>query len=156
MATAGLFTRNPLATRPQLHDTGMSISPCRSTLRKPSTAKRALSPEPAADGRDHSSKRVRTSVSRAPVVEESPTPAAAARAEEKRERAKQKAKDRLDREEDFKNKYSRAFPNWTFYFDFDLDNPETVSTRNHLEKRLNYMGAVSIRAYMFGSREVDI
>ena len=64
----------------------------------------------------------------------------------KKERERQKEKDRIDREENFKARYSRAFPTWVFYFDFDSDNPETAWTRTHLEKRILWMNAVSPRA----------
>ncbi len=121
----------------------MSISPCRTTLRRASGAiKRPLSPEPVADARDHSSKRVKTTLV-AQVVQESPTPSALSRAEARKENQRKKDKERLAREEEFKVKYSRAFPNWVFYFDFDTGNPEVAATRAHLEKRVTYMGAVS-------------
>ena len=86
MATAAPIPRNPLATRPQEHNTGMSISPCRTTLKRTNQAlKRPHSPEPVETPTDHSSKRVKTTPS-APVVQESPTPAVAARAEAKKEK----------------------------------------------------------------------
>ncbi|KAI1796461.1 Dfp1/Him1, central region-domain-containing protein [Ganoderma leucocontextum] len=141
MATAAPLPRNPLATRPQQHNTGMSISPCRTTLKKTSLAlKRPLSPEPADTPTDHSSKRVKTTPS-APVVQESPTPAAAARMQAKKEKERRRDKERVQREEEFKIKYSRAFPSWVFYFDLDSGNPETASIKNHLEKRVGFMGA---------------
>ncbi|KAH9942302.1 Dfp1/Him1, central region-domain-containing protein [Epithele typhae] len=114
----------------------MSISPCRTSYKKSSSAlKRPLSPEPAAEDYDQSLKRAKTSTSRFVVVDESPLPAAAARAEVKRERERQKDKERMVREETFKAKYSRAFPSWTFYFDFDSNTPETAAIRSQLEKR---------------------
>ncbi|OJT10762.1 Hsk1-interacting molecule 1 [Trametes pubescens] len=116
----------------------MSISPCRTTLRKPSALKRPLSPEPAAEVADHSSKRARTA--QAVVVEQSPTPAVS-RAEAKKEKERRREKDRLAREEEFRIKYTRAFPSWVFYFDLDTGNPEIAATKAHLEKRLAYMGA---------------
>ncbi|KAI0769319.1 Dfp1/Him1, central region-domain-containing protein [Trametes elegans] len=136
MATALL--RNPLATRPQPHSTGMSISPCRTTLRKSAAIKRPLSPEPAAEPTDHSSKRAKTSSQT--VVQPSPTPAVS-RAELKKEKERRREKERMAREEEFKIKYSRAFPNWVFYFDLDTGNPEIATKRDHLEKRVAYMGA---------------
>ncbi len=149
MATAAPLPRNPLATRPQQHNTGMSISPCRSTLKKTSVAlKRPLSPEPADTPTDHSSKRVKTTPS-APVVQESPTPAAAARMEARKDKDRRREKERVQREEEFKVKYSRAFPSWVFYFDLDSGNPETASIRNHLEKRVGFMGAVSCMSFSF-------
>lgn len=143
MATAAPLPRNPLATRPQQHNTGMSISPCRTALKKTSAAiKRPLSPEPAETLTDHSSKRVKTTPS-APMVQESPTPAAAARMEARKDKERRREKERVQREEEFRIKYSRAFPNWVFYFDLDSGNPETALIRNHLEKRVGFMGAVS-------------
>ncbi|CDO76723.1 hypothetical protein BN946_scf184796.g17 [Trametes cinnabarina] len=139
MATA--FTRNPLATRPQLHDTGMSLSPCRTTLKKVSALKRPLSPEPAVDLTDHSTKRAKTTPQA--VVDESPTPALT-RADAKKERERRREKER----EEFKIKYSRAFPNWVFYFDLDPAHPD----RAQLEKRVAYMGA---RIDDFFSKEIS-
>ncbi|TBU29544.1 Dfp1/Him1, central region-domain-containing protein [Dichomitus squalens] len=129
----------------------MSISPCRTTLKRANVVlKRPHSPEPADTPTDHSSKRVKTTPS-APVVQESPTPAAAARAEAKKEKERRREKERIQREEEFKAKYSRAFPSWVFYFDLDSGNPETALIRNHLEKRVSYMGA---RIDDFFSKEI--
>ncbi|KAI0829678.1 Dfp1/Him1, central region-domain-containing protein [Trametes gibbosa] len=136
MATT--LVRNPLATRPQPHNTGMPISPCRTALRKTSAFKRPLSPEPAVELTEHSSKRVKTAPQ--PVVLHSPTPSAA-RADAKKDRERRREKERLAREEEFRVKYSRAFPSWVFYFDLDTGNPEIATTRAHLEKRVAYMGA---------------
>ncbi|KAH9855201.1 Dfp1/Him1, central region-domain-containing protein [Lenzites betulinus] len=135
MATT--LVRNPLAARPQPHNTGMSISPCRTTLRKTSAYKRPLSPEPA-ELIDHSSKRAKTVPQL--VVQESPTPAAS-RPETKKEKERRREKERLAREEEFRVKYSRAFPSWVFYFDLDTGSPEIATIRGHLEKRVAYMGA---------------
>ncbi|KAI0745486.1 Dfp1/Him1, central region-domain-containing protein [Earliella scabrosa] len=119
----------------------MSIAPCRTTLRKASGAvKRPHSPEPMADTHDHSSKRVKTTLV-APVVQESPTPLAASRAEAKKERERKKEKERLAREEEFKVKYTRAFPNWVFHFDFDACNSDHTALRSQLEKRLTNLNA---------------
>ncbi|KAI0633400.1 Dfp1/Him1, central region-domain-containing protein [Trametes polyzona] len=137
MATA--LIRNPLATRPQPHNTDMSISPCRSTLRKGSALKRPLSPEPAPELADHISKRAKLAP-QAAVVQDSPTPAVS-RAEAKKEKERKREKERQAREEEFRVKYTRAFPNWVFYFDLDTGNPEIATTRSHLEKRVAYMGA---------------
>ncbi|KAI9067134.1 hypothetical protein FKP32DRAFT_1755413 [Trametes sanguinea] len=138
MATA--FTRNPLATRPQSHDAGMSVSPCRTTVKKTSALKRPLSPEPALELTDHSTKRAKTA--QQVVVEASPTPALT-RADAKKERERRREKER----EEFKIKYSRAFPNWVFYFDLDQAHPD----RAQLEKRVAYMGA---RIEDFFSKEI--
>lgn len=95
-----------------------------------------------ADTHDHSSKRVKTTLV-APVVQESPTPLAASRAEAKKERERKKEKERLAREEEFKVKYTRAFPNWVFHFDFDACNSDHTALRSQLEKRLTNLNAVS-------------
>ncbi|KAI0674990.1 Dfp1/Him1, central region-domain-containing protein [Trametes maxima] len=136
MATT--LVRNPLATRHQQHDAGMSISPCRTALRKTSALKRPLSPEPATELTDHSAKRSRTTPQA--VVLPSPSPAVS-RTEAKKERERRREREKLAREEEFKVKYTRAFPNWVFYFDLDTGNPEMATTRAHLEKRLVFMGA---------------
>ncbi|KAI8993787.1 Dfp1/Him1, central region-domain-containing protein [Trametes punicea] len=126
---ASTLVRNPLATRPQPHGAGMSVSPCQSMLKKSPVFKRPLSPEPGVEAADHSVKRAK--IAGQPVVE-SPSPALS-RAEAKKERERRRDKER----EEFKVKYTRAFPNWVFYFDLDPSNPE----RAHLEKRVAYMGA---------------
>lgn len=125
MATATAFPRDPLATRPQSHNAGMSISPCRTTLRRTSAAvKRPHSPEPTVDKGDQSSKRVRTT-SVAPLVQESPTLSVVSRMEVKKQKERQREKEKLD----FKLKYSRAFPGFRFYFDLDTGNPEIEATK---------------------------
>ncbi|KAI0702947.1 Dfp1/Him1, central region-domain-containing protein [Cerioporus squamosus] len=135
MATAAALPRNPLATRPQSHHAGMSISPCRTTLRKASAAvKRPHSPEPSADKDDQSSKRAKTTLV-APAVQDSPTQSVASRADAKKEKERKKERDKLE----FKSKYSRAFPGFVFYFDLDTGNPEIEAVRMHLYERVKYM-----------------
>ena len=67
----------------------------------------------------------------------------------KKEKERRREKERVQREEEFKVKYSRAFPSWVFYFDLDSGNPETASIRVHLEKRVGFMGAVSCVGFHF-------
>ncbi|TFK94614.1 hypothetical protein K466DRAFT_560990 [Polyporus arcularius HHB13444] len=112
----------------------MSISPCRTTLRRASAAiKRPHSPEPMADRDDTSSKRVKTTIV-ARVAQESPTLSVVSRVEAKKERDRK-------RELEFKAKYSRAFPGFVFYFDLDTGNPEIEATRANLVDRVKYMKA---------------
>ena len=57
---------------------------------------------------------------------------------------------RIEREEEFRVKYTRAFPNWIFYFDLDSLESDTALVRKELEKTVLHMGAVSIyRIYDF-------
>ncbi|RPD63918.1 hypothetical protein L227DRAFT_650888 [Lentinus tigrinus ALCF2SS1-6] len=137
MATAATLPRNPLATRPQSHNAAMVSEPRRTALRKASAAtKRPHSPEPTADRDDHSSKRAKTALL-APVVQQSPSLSVASRAEARKDRERRKEK----LEEEFKTRYTRAFPGFVFYFDFDTGNPEVEAIRAHLEKRVLYMRA---------------
>lgn len=120
MATA--IVRNPLATKAHSQHAsapGMAWH----TTRKHNPTKRAHSPEPHADAHGSSSKRVKA----APEV-------AAASAQERKAR-------RVEREQEFRDKYTKAFPNWVFYFDM-----ESVGSgvKDVLGKRVAQMGAVCI------------
>ena len=100
---------------------------------KSSSVKRTRSPEP---GDTHSAKRTRPLVdgARAAVRDE------VRRKEPKEERDRKRA----ERDEEFRIKYTRAFPNWVFHFEFDMLEPETATLRKELEKMVVHMGAVSL------------
>ncbi|OBZ68327.1 Hsk1-interacting molecule 1, partial [Grifola frondosa] len=102
-------------------------APHQTTLRRTPGSKRPHSPDPAVDERlPQSAKRLKSN------------PAPTMSREELR---KERGRKRAEREEEFRIKYSRAFPNWTFYFDMDTANPEVAALRTKLEKRVSQMGA---------------
>lgn len=109
--------RNPLTSRYLSHN--QTIAPSQTTLRRQSIAKRPCSSDAECD----------SSAKRAKI----------ATAEDIR---KEKEKRRSDREEEFKVKYTRAFPDWIFYFDIDPVTPELQALRLDLEKRVAHMGSV--------------
>lgn len=138
---AAVLSRNPLGTvKPLANHVSATVSPWNTTARRlSSTSKRAHSPDPT-DGLGQSAKRAR------PVPESS---RAAARdelkrrdARESRESKEERDKRRLEREEEFRVKYTRAFPNWTFHFDLDTHQPEVAVIKNKLERRVAQLGAV--------------
>ena len=92
-------------------------------MRKHNSAKRAHSPEPHVEAHGNSSKRAK------------PTPeVAAASALERKAR-------RAEREQEFREKYTKAFPNWVFYFDMETVAP---NLKDALGKRVTQMGAVRL------------
>ncbi|CAL1707001.1 unnamed protein product [Somion occarium] len=120
--------RNPLGLRPLSHQ----LSPSPSTqigATKPPSAKRSRSPELIVDGTLQSSKRVRG-------VDQSPAPGP-----NREELKKEKERRRIERENEFKIKYTRAFPSWVFYFDIDAANPDAALLREQLVDRVTRMGA---------------
>ncbi|KAF7793795.1 hypothetical protein EIP86_004916 [Pleurotus ostreatoroseus] len=128
MATAAIV-RNPLTTKAHSQHAPTPGSLWQS-MRKHNSAKRAHSPEPHPDAHGNSSKRAK------------PTPeAAAASALERKVR-------RAEREQEFREKYTKAFPNWVFYFDMETVAP---NMKDALGKRVTQMGA---RVDDFFSREV--
>ncbi|KAL6310492.1 Dfp1/Him1, central region-domain-containing protein [Sparassis latifolia] len=131
--------RNPLAVRPHPHQSA-SISPYQTTLRRatPATAvKRPRSPEPGGAAHLQSAKRHKAAVQQH----------TAAREDAKRE----KERKRIEREEEFKIKYSRAFPTFVFYFDMDTFATDVAAMRHVLERRVTQMGA---RVDDFFSRDI--
>lgn len=107
--------------------------------RKSSSAKRARSPDP---GESYIAKRskalIDTSRSTISVREE-------VKRRELKEPREERERKRAEREEEFRIKYTRAFPNWVFYFDLDTDDVETAATRKELERMVSHMNAVSKR-----------
>ena len=113
--------RNPLATR--THTTQHSNTPATSchAVRKAPSAKRAHSPEPPIDAFGTSSKRAK-------AIGE----ACATTTQDKKSR-------RAERDNEFRDKYSRAFPGFIFFFDQDYVQP---NNKDALAKRVINMGAV--------------
>ncbi|KAI0342039.1 hypothetical protein BDW22DRAFT_1484911 [Trametopsis cervina] len=138
-------TRNPLSSRSLTNHTSVSTSSIQSALRKSSSAKRARSPDPG-EG---------LVVKRSKALIESSRQAVAARDEIRRKEYKEPKEERdrrrIEREEEFRIKYTRAFPNWVFYFDLDADAPETAAVRKEMEKMVHTMGS---RTEDFFSKDV--
>lgn len=55
--------------------------------------------------------------------------------------------ERAQKDKEFKDKYSRAFPTFTFHFDLSHLEPDT-GLRKGLEARIVQLGGVNIRLYM--------
>ena len=119
MATTTIL-RNPLTTRSHSQQAA-TPGPSLQRGRKIASIKRAHSPEPAAETQG-AAKRAKAA---APELVASPT-------QDKKLR-------RAERDQEFRDKYGRAFPKWIFYFDV-----ETVASavKDPLIKRVTQMGAV--------------
>jgi regulatory subunit for Cdc7p protein kinase len=116
MATA---FRRPLAHRPP------------QLLQSPAS-KRSRSPEPE-DGVAAGSKRVRTTSAFDDVPDKDKVTRQAARERRMAEKEQQKA--------EFRDKYRRAFPSWTFHLDMDHIEPDR-SAVGSLEARIQELGGV--------------
>lgn len=129
MATT--LNRRPLGTRQHLQQL-IGNSPQKS--RTPSASvKRPRSPEPAGDasGSQTNSKRVRAALAEpATLLDEE------RKDKEQRRQAREAAKN------EFRVKYTRAFPSWVFYFDLDQLDPDIAALRNSLASRVTQLGAV--------------
>lgn len=103
--------------------------------RKSSSVKRARSPDP---GDTQIVKRAKA------LVDTRPTSSLReeARRKDVKEPREERERKRGEREEEFRIKYTRAFPNWVFYFDLDTDDAETAATRKELERMVSHMNAV--------------
>lgn len=123
------LVRNPLATRPHGQHPSTNVPPAYPESRRLSVPKRSRSPEPSFDSYlSQSSKRIKA------------TPPASVN--ESNERKKEKERMRAENEEEFRSKYTRAFPQWVFYFDIDPVNSEIAAWKSQLEKRVMLMHAV--------------
>lgn len=150
--TMASLARNPLATKPHANlIPGFSLQ---NTLRKLATSvKRSRSPDPV------------ESIKRPRPTPEAVRIAAAARDESRRrdarEREHREAKEererkRADKEEEFRIKYTRAFPSWTFYFDFDDPSAELSALKDKVVKRLLQLNAVGWRCPNPASRHAHV
>ena len=128
--------RNPLSTRPLTNQISTPASSLHLMARKSSSTKRARSPEA---GDSNSAKRSR-------AAGDTLRPTTSVRDEVKRRDGKEPREERerrrAEREEEFRIKYTRAFPNWVFYFDLDIGDTETATTRKELERMVSHMNAV--------------
>ena len=127
--------RNPLTTRPLANQVSSSLSPSQLMLRKFSSAKRARSPEPSDSQSTKRSKAL--SDVRASLASRDDSRKASKLPKEDRERR------RIEREEEFRVKYSRAFPTFAFYFDLDSLKPETATLKKELERLVHGLHGVS-------------
>lgn len=122
---AAVNRRPPLVPRPLSLQIPSVLSPL-----KRSISKRPRSPDTAGDVH---SKRAKSGP---------PSPGAlAAREEERKERERRKT-EREAQKEEFRIKYTRAFPSWVFYFDLDLLDPDSASAREYLEAKVSQLGGV--------------
>ena len=132
------LTRRPLEGKrslPQLMSTGSPLS-LLSTRSLSSTAKRPRSPDTLLDSQQSLNakrpKPVSPFSSIIPALQE--------------EESKLKEKKRAEREaqnEDFRAKYSRAFPKFSFYLHWDVSEGDP-DAREKLHVRINYMNAVRL------------
>ena len=130
--------RPPLAPRAlSLH-----IPPVVSPLKKSvsSTSKRARSPDLPGDT---NSKRARGIL---------PSPGTLTAREDERKEKERRKTEREAQKEEFRIKYTRAFPSWVFYFDLDLLDPDSASAREYLEAKVSQLGGVG---YVHHMREYD-
>lgn len=125
---AAALPRRPLAER-----TSFSHEQC-SAISQNSTgsAKRARSPEPHPA---KATKRIR------PLAQAATTAVPEdGKGRKKVEREQQKA--------EFKEKYTKAFPSWVFYFDPDiLDVANTEPLRQDMKRKIHLLGGVSGATY---------
>ena len=133
MSTIG--RRPPLAPRAL----SVQIPPVVSPLKKSvsGTSKRARSPDPLGDTNP---KRAKGGL---------PSPGILAAREERKEKERRKM-EREAQKEEFRIKYTRAFPSWVFYFDLDLLDPDSVSAREYLDAKVSQLGGVGYVLYMPG------
>lgn len=117
--------RDPLASRP-LAPQVSPTPPYSASVRKTSSAKRARSPDPSLEHSTQSAKRPK------------PDNPATTREETKREKERKRA----EREREFRDKYTRAFPQWRFHFDADLLTDEETRLKDSLVTAVSAMGAV--------------
>ena len=127
MATFPPLQRRPLASRSLQ---GYSNPSPAKQLRISSTSKRPRSPDHPELQTTH--KRVRTATVKSTV----PTT---------RDLTKeQRIAEREQKEEEFRRKYSRSFPLWTFYLDIDNIDPSLVQS---FKSRLRHLGAVCLVSF---------
>lgn len=133
MATT--LNRRPLGTRQHFQQL-IGNSPQKS--RTPSASvKRPRSPEPAGDALvgQTNTKRVRATLAE---------PTNTILPDEERKDKEQRRQAREASKNEFRVKYTRAFPSWVFYFDLDQLDPDVATLRNSLASRVTQLGAVCL------------
>lgn len=131
---AAINRRPPLVPRALSLQIPAVLSPLKRSVS--GAPKRARSPDTTGDGH---SKRAKGGP---------PSPGTlAAREEERKERERRKT-EREAQKEEFRIKYTRAFPSWVFYFDLDLLDPDSASAREYLEAKVSQLGGVRYVHYV--------
>lgn len=137
------LARNPFATvKPFVNHQSAMVSPWNTSTRRLSSAsKRPHSPDPG-ETLSLSAKRARAAPEHTRNTREDlrKRDAKDMRGETKEEKDRRRA----EREEEFRVKYTRAFPSWTFHFDLDTHQSEFISVKSKLEKRVMQLGAVRV------------
>ena len=64
--------------------------------------------------------------------------------DEERKDKEQKRQTREAAKNEFRVKYTRAFPSWVFYFDLDQLDPDAAALRSLLASRVTQLGAVRL------------
>jgi regulatory subunit for Cdc7p protein kinase len=129
------LSRRPLASRPPPLQVPPILSPLKTTRTASCSTKRSRSPDLTGDGNASN-----TSTKRARAVAD---PAATATRDKDKER---RHTEREQQKTEFKEKYCRAFPTWTFYFDSDNVEVDSAVVKGILE-----LGGV--RAVLITSRD---
>ncbi|KAH7922365.1 hypothetical protein BV22DRAFT_1106658 [Leucogyrophana mollusca] len=140
------LSRRALSARPLPLQVPLETSPLKVNGRSISvSSKRARSPEPAGDHGLSTVKRPR-------AVPPSPVPATRQADDDRKDRERRRAAREAQKEE-FRTKYTRAFPSWVFYIDLDPydSESESASLRETLAARVTQLGG---RVDDFFSREI--
>lgn len=77
-----------------------------------------------------------------------PSPGTLAAREDERKEKERKKTEREAQKEEFRIKYTKAFPSWVFYFDQDLLDPDNASAREYLEAKVSQLGGVCYVLYV--------
>lgn len=125
---ATINRRPPLAPRALSLQIPPAISPLKRSVAGPS--KRARSPDLAGEA---TWKRAKNGP---------PSPGILATREDERKERERRKTEREAQKEEFRIKYTRAFPLWVFYFDLDAHDPDSPSAREYLEAKVLQLGGV--------------
>lgn len=129
--TMNSVNRRPLVPVPRA--LSLQIPTVLSPLKRTASgvSKRARSPDPAAESNP---KRVKGGL---------PSPGTLAARDDDRKEKERKRVERDAQKEEFRIKYTKAFPGWVFYFDLDLLDPDSAPVREYLESKVTQLGGVS-------------
>jgi regulatory subunit for Cdc7p protein kinase len=130
------LTRRPLEGKrslPQVISTGSPLSRL-STRSLSSTAKRPRSPDALLDSQQPLNAKRPKPVPPSPSVTPAPQ-------EEELKLKERKRAEREAQKEEFRVKYTRAFPKFSFYLHWDVSEGDP-DARERLQARINYMDAV--------------
>lgn len=136
--TMATLTRRPLEGKrslPQLMSTGSPIAHL-STRSFSSTTKRPRSPDGFLDSQQS------FNVKRPKPVPPPPTVIPVPQEDESKLKERKRA-ERESQKEEFRIKYTRAFPKFSFYLHWDVSEGD-LDARERLHARLNYMSAVCL------------